>query len=72
MEKLLLDKAEAAGALSVSTGTLARLVKEKKVRELHLGGRRVYRMSDLKDYVERLAAGEFDKKKEDDTVSLAK
>ncbi|OAI14213.1 hypothetical protein A1507_15535 [Methylomonas koyamae] len=62
--KLLLDTSEAAKALSISEATLGRLVREKKIREIKQGTRCLYRPVDLEEFVERLAAGEFQKKSE--------
>ncbi len=66
--KLLLNKTEAANALSISEATLGRLVREKKIREIKQGTRCLYRPADLEEFVERLAAGEFQKKSEADTA----
>lgn len=66
--KLLLNKTEAANALSISESTLARLVREQKIREIKQGTRCLYRPVDLEEFVERLAAGEFQKKSEADTA----
>ncbi|OAI24567.1 helix-turn-helix domain-containing protein [Methylomonas koyamae] len=62
--KLLLDKSEAASALSISESTLGRLVREKKIREIKQGTRCLYRPADLEEFVERLANGDFEKKSE--------
>lgn len=60
--KILLNKEDAANALSISEATLSRLVREKKIREIKQGTRCLYRPADLEEFVERLAAGEFQKK----------
>lgn len=61
--KLLLDKTEAANALSISVGTLQRLVKDGKLRQTQIGSRVLYKHSDLELFVEQLSAGEFEEKK---------
>lgn len=61
--KLLLDKTEAAAALSISESTLQRLVKDGKIKQSRIGTRALFKTADLEEFVEKLSAGEFAEKK---------
>jgi excisionase family DNA binding protein len=53
--KLLLNKAEASSALSVSMRTLEILVRDKKIPQpVKVGGRVLFKVSDLEEFVDNL------------------
>jgi excisionase family DNA binding protein len=52
--KILLNKEEASAALSISTGTLDRLVREGKIRPVRIGARVLFKVADLEAFVDNL------------------
>jgi excisionase family DNA binding protein len=52
--KILLNKEEASAALSISVGTLDRLVREGKIRPVRLGTRVLFKVTDLEAFVDNL------------------
>jgi excisionase family DNA binding protein len=52
--KILLNKEEASAALSISVGTLDRLVREGKIIPVRLGARVLFKVADLEAFVDNL------------------
>lgn len=52
--KILLNKEEASAALSISTSTLDRLVREGKIRPVRLWTRVLFKVADLEAFVDNL------------------
>ena len=61
--KLLLDKTEAAAALSISVSTLQNLVKSGKIKQTEIGTRALYKNTDLENFVSKLNSGQIEQKK---------
>ncbi|WP_374089345.1 helix-turn-helix domain-containing protein [Methylomicrobium lacus] len=55
--KLLLNKAEASAALSVSVRTLEKMTNDGIIKPVKVGGRVLFRVSDLESFVESLGDG---------------
>lgn len=53
--KLLLNKEEASAALSISTATLDRMVREGRIKPVKLGARVLFKVIDLEAFVENLS-----------------
>jgi excisionase family DNA binding protein len=65
--KLLLNKAEASSALSISIRTLEILVRDKKIPQpVKVGGRVLFKASDLQSFVEELGDDPVNKSSDND------